>query len=121
MFLLHVIGYDPGRAFEVTRILCPLDEERPEGPLEHWLYDLAHRHSWSEDRDRCVRQYVKNAKTVAKCRNRCEKGTVASVVTEGSLLNVWQYPSVSSLILGHYQRGEEITPICYCVKQQSGM
>ncbi len=68
-----------------------------------------------------MRQYVKNAKTVAKCRNRCEKGTVARGVIKRSPLNVCQYPSVSSLILGHYQRGEEVTPICYCVKQQSGM
>ncbi len=121
VYLLHAAGYDPERAFLATSLLRQMDDGKPSNAIEHWIYSLARIHPWSEDRDRCVRQYVKNAKAVAQCRNKYEKRTRAKVATQRSPLNVRQYPSTRSQTLGQFERGEEITLICDCVKQQSGM
>ncbi len=120
VYLLHAAGYDPERAFDVTRILREMDDEKPAHDVERWIMSLMRTHPWSEDRDRCVRDYVKNAKTVVKCREKYKKGR-GKVQTRRSPLNVRKYPNAESEVLGQFQRDEEIVLICDCVKQQNGM
>lgn len=120
VYLLHAAGYDPERAFDVTRILREMDDEKPAHDAERWFMTLMRTHPWSEDRDRCVRDYVKNAKTVVKCREKYKKGR-GKVQTRRSPLNVRKYPNAESEVLGQFQRDEEIVLICDCVKQQNGM
>ncbi len=120
VYLLYAAGYDPERAFDVTRILREMDDEKPNNDVERWFMTLMRTHPWSEDRDRCVRNYVKNAKTVVKCQDKYKKGR-GKVHTRRSPLNVRKYPHVESEALGQFQRGEEIVLICDCVKQQNGM
>ncbi len=71
VYLMYVAGYDPEKAFNVTRILRSLDEEKPKNTFNNEkIQGLMRSHPWSEDRDRCVRDYVKNAKTVVKCQKK---------------------------------------------------
>lgn len=120
VYLLHAAGYDPERAFDVTRVLREMDDEKPENDVERWIMSVMRTHPWSEDRDRCVRDYVKNAKTVVQCREKYRRGR-GRVSTRRDPLNVRKYPSPESESLGQFQRGEEIHLICDCVKQQNGM
>ncbi len=120
VYLMHAAGYDPERAFDVMRLLRQMDDSKPENNLELWLILLGRTHPWSEDRERCVRDYVKNAKTVVKCREKYKRGR-GRVVTARSPLNVRKYPSADSEKLGQFRRNEEIRLICDCVKQQNGM
>lgn len=120
VYLMYAAGYDPERAFDVTRILREMDDEKPANDAERWFIIIMRTHPWSEDRDRCVRDYVKNAKTVVKCREKYKKGR-GKVQTRRSPLNVRKYPNAESEVLGQFQRGEEVVLICDCVKQQNGM
>ncbi len=74
-------------------------------------------HPWSEDRERCVRNYVKNAKAVVKCQKKYARGTQAQVATRRSPLNVRRYPNLQSPVIGQFRRGERVTLLCDCVKQ----
>jgi predicted Zn-dependent protease len=120
VYLLHAAGYNPERAFDVTRVLREMDDEKPDDEIERWIMSLMRTHPWSEDRDRCVRDYVKNARTVVKCRQTYKKGR-GKVQTKRLPLNVRRHPNPESETLGQFQRNEEIVLICDCVKQQNGM
>ncbi len=120
VYLMYVAGYDPEKAFNVTRILRSLDEEKPKNTFNRKIQGLMRSHPWSEDRDRCVRDYVKNAKTVVKCQKKYPRGTQAQVATRRSPLNVRRYPNLQSPVIGQFQRGERVTLLCDCVKQLNG-
>ncbi|MCS6928503.1 MAG: M48 family metalloprotease [Saprospiraceae bacterium] len=120
VYLLHAAGYDPERAFDVTRVLRQIDIEKPEDEVKRWIMSLAHTHPWSGDRDQCVCDYVKNAKAVIECHKVYEKGR-ARVTTQRKPLSVRKHPSPQSEKLGQFRRSEEIYLICDCVKQHHGL
>jgi len=117
MYLLYKAGYDPEKALEGIELLREFGEPRPESEWEALLMSFFRTHPWSEDRDKCVTEYVQEAKVQSECEE-IFNGVKGTVATKSSPLNMRAYPIVKSKSLAKIPKGAQVEVICDCVTQK---
>ena len=116
VYLLYQAGYDPEKALGGIDLLRKVSGPAPDDDWRKMIAGFFQSHPWSEDRDRCVTSYVKNAKVIVACEDHFE-GQLGVVSTKSSPLNIWEYPSKSAEKLFPIPKGGEVEVICDAVPQ----
>ena len=116
MYLLNEAGYDPELALGGIEILREIAQSKSEGFWDDLLFYFFGSHPWSDDRVKCVKNYVREAKVKVACEAIYED-IIGTVVTRNDPLNIWEYPTKRSEKIYPIPRGAQIKVICECTEQ----
>jgi hypothetical protein len=119
IYLAEKVGYNPVLALKAVEVLKKMDVKKPESSWKKMLIDVLRSHPWSEDREKCLKDYVTNAYTVAKCA-KVYDGEKAIVNTKSDPLILREYPNVNAEKVAALPKGSTVKLICDCVQQANG-
>lgn len=113
---MYKAGYDPEKALGGIELLREFSTPKPDSRWEQLILTFISSHPWSEDRDKCVRSYVRRAKVTAKCAEIYENQQ-GQVITKRSPLNIRAYPIKGATKLAKIPKGAFVKVLCTCVEQ----